>query len=202
MRRRHRESMEGLRVVPWLVPYKRTTQGTRQLPARSGSLALQLARGRGSPPLRFASTRGPPSSTNTSQMFMARPDAEWRAGASGQQQVEDSRTATSRAPIGTQSYMARGTRRRIVGAVGATGRNGREVVGDGGWNDRAGSRRPCAGRSDEASTAASRGAALAFLHGRWVARSGDPLRGGERRFRRALAAFARPNVGVRSQLKW
>src|SRR6516165_929424 len=37
------------------------------LPARSRDLALQLARGRGSPPLRFASTRGPPSSTNTSE---------------------------------------------------------------------------------------------------------------------------------------
>src|SRR6516164_9432054 len=36
------------------------------LPARSRDLALHLARGRGSPPLRFASTRGPPSSTNTS----------------------------------------------------------------------------------------------------------------------------------------
>src|ERR1700675_4554106 len=76
------------RVVPWEVLYKRTTQGSTLLPARSGSLALHLARGRGSPPLRFASTRGPPSSTNTSQMFMARPGAEWLAGASGQQLAE------------------------------------------------------------------------------------------------------------------
>lgn len=60
-------------------------------------MALQLARGRGSPPLRFASTRGPPSSTNTSQMFMARPDAEWWTGASGQQQVEDREQARDRA---------------------------------------------------------------------------------------------------------
>src|ERR1700680_2887990 len=59
------------------------------LPARSRNLALHLARGRGAPPLRFASTRGPPSSTNTSQMFMARPDAERGAGASGQQHAEE-----------------------------------------------------------------------------------------------------------------
>ena len=52
----------------------------------------------------------------------------------------------------------------------------------GGMTARAG-RRPCTGRSDEASTAASRGAAWRFLHGRWVARFGDPLRGGERRSR-------------------
>src|ERR1700730_8411830 len=69
-----------MRVVPWVVPYKRTTQGTRLLRARAGNFALHLARGRGSPPLRFASTRGPPSSTNTSQMFMARPGAERGVG--------------------------------------------------------------------------------------------------------------------------
>ena len=67
----------------------RRPPGGPRLPARSRSLALQLARGRGSPPLRFASTRGPPSSTNTSQMFMARPGAERGAGASGQQQAEE-----------------------------------------------------------------------------------------------------------------
>src|ERR1700680_3730198 len=67
----------------------RPPQTTTLLPARSRDLALHLARGRGSPPLRFASTRGPPSSTNTSQMFMARPDGEGGAGASGQQLAEE-----------------------------------------------------------------------------------------------------------------
>jgi hypothetical protein len=64
-------------VFVWVFVYKPNTQTNTLLPARSRSLALQLARGRGSPPLRFASTRGPPSSTNTSQMFLARPAAEW-----------------------------------------------------------------------------------------------------------------------------
>ncbi len=49
----------------------------------SGRRSLQFM-----PSLRFASTRGPPSSTNTSQMFMARPDAERRVRASGQQQAD------------------------------------------------------------------------------------------------------------------
>jgi hypothetical protein len=75
-------------VLVWVLVYKPSTQTTTLLPARSRSLALHLARGRGSPPLRFASTRGPPSSTNTSQMFMARPDAERGARASGQQRAE------------------------------------------------------------------------------------------------------------------
>ena len=64
-------------VVVWLFVHEAATHPKTLLPARSLNLALHLARGRGSPPLRFASTRGPPSSTNTSQMFMARPDAEW-----------------------------------------------------------------------------------------------------------------------------
>ena len=60
------------RVFVWAFVYRPTIQTSRLLPARSRNLALRLARGRGSPPLRFASTRGPPSSTTTSQMFVAR----------------------------------------------------------------------------------------------------------------------------------
>ncbi len=61
--------------------------------------------------------------------------------------------------------------------------SGLQVVGVAGDMTARAGRRPCTGRSDEASTAASRGAARRFLHGRWVARFGDPLRGGERRSR-------------------
>jgi hypothetical protein len=66
--------------------------------------------------------------------------------------------------------------------------SGREDVGiEGGVTAGAGLR-PCAGMSDEASTAASRGRRSRFLHGRGVARFGDPLRGGEHRSRRAPAS--------------
>lgn len=50
-------------VFVWVFVYKPNTQTNTLLPARSRSLALYLARGRGSPPLRSAPTRGPPSST-------------------------------------------------------------------------------------------------------------------------------------------
>jgi hypothetical protein len=83
----------------WVFVYETNTQTNTLLPAGRGNLALQPARGRESPPLRFASTRGLPSSTNTSQMFMARPAAERgrkRAGSSVRRTPERS-TAQDRA---------------------------------------------------------------------------------------------------------
>jgi excisionase family DNA binding protein len=85
-------------------------------------------------------------------------------------------------------------RRRIVAAVVRaamrTDRGRRESA----WTDRAGGRRPSACTSDEASAAASRGAAPAFpswLLSRSFRRS-TPWR--KRRSRRTLAAIAWPNV--------
>jgi len=84
----------------WVFAYRPHTQMNRLLPARSRFLALHLARGRGSSPFRCAPTRRPPSSTNTSQMFMARPDTERVAGASGQRRAEGDREIGGRGDRG------------------------------------------------------------------------------------------------------
>jgi hypothetical protein len=136
-------------------------------------------RGRGPPPFRFAPIRGPPSSTNTSQMFMARPVAEWWTGASGQQQVE-SRAATTRELIGT--LITRwGVRRRT--AWGEDGRESRREIGEkaasliGRPGVRHGGVRP-PGRQTKRLQPHRGMSWRHFLHGSWVARVGDPLRGG------------------------
>ncbi len=76
-------------VFVWVFVFKPNTQTNRLLPARSRSLALYLARGRGSPPLRFAPTRGPPSSTQHITDVQGKARCRAGAGASGQQQTED-----------------------------------------------------------------------------------------------------------------
>jgi hypothetical protein len=76
------------RVFVWVFVYKPNTQTNTLLPAHSRSLALHLARGRGSPPLRFASTRGPPSSTQHITDVQGEAMCRAGAGASGQQQAE------------------------------------------------------------------------------------------------------------------
>jgi hypothetical protein len=126
---------QSLRVSGWLSGYEPDTHLAALLLARSRDLALHLARGRGSPPLRFASTRGPPSSTNTSTDVYGKARCRAWCGSERAAVSEWTTTGVQRAPACTASLMKL---RCVIGTGRGRGLSDKASDHEGGcgWNIR------------------------------------------------------------------